>query len=68
MPVIRVEMFSGRSREQKRTLVKALTAGFVDTCGGSAKGLHVVITEVEKENWGASGELCCDLYPEEKKP
>ncbi|SHK40429.1 4-oxalocrotonate tautomerase [Shimia gijangensis] len=64
MPIIRVEMFKGRSRDQKRELVKEVTEAFVRTCGGTAKSLTVVITEVEKEDWGAAGELCCDLFPD----
>ena len=34
MPIIRVEMFAGRTEEQKRALVKELTDGFVRTAGG----------------------------------
>ena len=62
MPVIRVEMFKGRSIAQKRNLVRALTEGFVDTCGGTAQGLQVIISEVELEDWGVGGELCHDKY------
>ena len=35
MPIIRVEMFKGRSREQKRALVKEMTEGFLRACGGN---------------------------------
>ena len=34
MPIIHVEMLTGRTREQKAALVKELTDGFVRTCGG----------------------------------
>lgn len=64
MPIIRVEMFSGRSRDQKRELVKELTDAFVRTCGGSPAALTIVIDDVEKENWGSGGELCIDKYPD----
>jgi 4-oxalocrotonate tautomerase len=64
MPIIRVEMFKGRTRDQKRELVKGLTNGFVRACGGAAAGLTVVITDVEKEDWGSAGELCADKYPD----
>ena len=62
MPIIRVEMFKGRSIDQKRQLVKELTNGFVRACGGKADGLHVVITEVDMQDWGSGGELCADKY------
>ncbi len=62
MPIIRVEMFSGRNRDQKRQLIKELTASFVQTCGGTLESVTVVITDVEKEDWGSGGELCADKY------
>lgn len=65
MPIIRVEMFKGRTRDQKRALVREVTDAFVRTCGGTPKGLSVVITEFDKEDWGSAGDLCCDLYPDE---
>lgn len=64
MPVIRVEMFAGRSREQKRALVRELTDALVRTCGGNPQGVHVVISDIEKENWGSGGELCADKFPD----
>ena len=35
MPIIRFEMFPGRTADQKRNLVRELTDGFVRTCGGA---------------------------------
>ncbi len=66
MPVIKVEMFSGRTVEQKRQLVKALTDSFVSVCGGNPQSIHVIIEDVEKTNWGIGGELSSDLYPDPK--
>tara|TARA_B110000438_G_scaffold15402_1_gene14612 strand:+ start:458 stop:643 length:186 start_codon:yes stop_codon:yes gene_type:complete len=60
MPIIRVEMFPGRTIDQKRNLAHELTDGFVRACGGAGEKLHVVITEVERENWGVGGELMAD--------
>jgi 4-oxalocrotonate tautomerase len=50
MPIIRVEMFKGRSREQKRALVRALTDSFIGVAGGKPEGVTIVIDDVEKEN------------------
>ncbi len=44
MPVIRVEMFAGRTRDQKRALVRELTDALVRTCGGNPQSVHVVIS------------------------
>ena len=62
MPVIRVEMFKGRTIDQKRALVKALTDSFVNTCGGKPEGLQIIITDVDMQDWGSGGELCSDKY------
>lgn len=60
MPMMHVEMFEGRTQEQKRELVRELTRAFVNTCGGRPEGIHVVLREVSKEDWGVGGELAVD--------
>jgi 4-oxalocrotonate tautomerase len=64
MPVIKVEMFAGRSRDKKRALAKALTAAFVESCGGTAQSVQIIIQDIEKEDWGVGGSLAVDLYPD----
>ena len=64
MPIIRVEMFKGRTREQKRALVTELTSGFVRACGGKPEAVHIVIQDVFKEDWGVGGDLMADKYPD----
>ena len=57
MPLIRVEMFSGRTDEQKKILVKELTESFIKSCGGNREAVDVIITDIEQKNWGKAGEL-----------
>nr|WP_272956097.1 4-oxalocrotonate tautomerase family protein [Actinopolymorpha rutila] len=60
MPIIRVEMFAGRSREQKAALAKRMTEAFLDTCGRPGQGpdgVWVLIEEMPPENWAVGGEL-----------
>ncbi len=64
MPIIRVEMFPGRTVEQKREMVAALTAAFVRTAGGKPDSVYIVIDEVAKQHWGAGGQLCADKFPD----
>jgi 4-oxalocrotonate tautomerase len=64
MPMIRVEMFKGRNREQKRALVKELTDGFIRACGGKPESVQIVIADVDKEDWGVAGVLMADKYPD----
>jgi len=60
MPMIRVEMFKGRTQEQKRALVKEVTDAFLRTCGGTPESVQIVIVDVEKSDWGAAGVLHSD--------
>jgi 4-oxalocrotonate tautomerase len=64
MPIIKVDMFKGRSVEQKRALAKALTDGYVQVCGGKPQSVWIVFEDVDKENWSIGGDLCSDLYPD----
>ncbi|MAQ81593.1 MAG: 4-oxalocrotonate tautomerase [Rhodobacterales bacterium] len=64
MPIIRVEMFTGRTEQQKRALVRELTDAFVNAAGGTPESVNVVITDVDKSDWGSGGELCSDKFPD----
>ena len=45
MPFVNVKMLEGRTAEQKKELVKAITAAMVDTCNAKADGTMVVIED-----------------------
>ena len=64
MPILRVEMFKGRTREQKRLLVRELPDAFVRVCGGKPDAVTIVLVDVDNENWAGSGELMADKYPD----
>jgi len=53
-------MFPDRTVDQKRNLVRELTDGFVRACGGPGDRLHVIITEIDREDWGVGGQLMSD--------
>jgi 4-oxalocrotonate tautomerase len=55
MPMIHVEMFAGRTPDQKRALVKALTEAFVSTAGSTPESVQIVLREVEKADWATAG-------------
>ncbi|MBS0393992.1 MAG: 2-hydroxymuconate tautomerase family protein [Proteobacteria bacterium] len=64
MPIIRVEMFKGRTREQKRELARELTEAFVRACGGKPEAVTVVLSDVDKQDWAVAGALMADKYPD----
>lgn len=63
MPTIRVEMFEGRTTEQKRALVKALTQACVETLGSKPEGVDVILYDVKPSEWATGGVL----WSEKKK-
>jgi 4-oxalocrotonate tautomerase len=60
MPTIRVELFEGRTVEQKRALAQALTEATVRTLGGSADGVDVVFFDIARHDWSTGGVLWSD--------
>ena len=57
MPTLRVELFEGRSAEQKRALAKELTEACVRVLGSSADSVDVIFQDVKRENWATGGKL-----------
>lgn len=57
MPVVRVEMLTGRSREQKKELAEVFTREMarIAKCGPDA--IQIVFTEVERQDWAVGGVL-----------
>lgn len=60
MPTIRVEMFEGRTPDQKRALVAALTDACVSTLGASPDSVQVLLFDIAKQNWATGGSLWSD--------
>ena len=60
MPTIRVDMFEGRTPEQKRDFVKALTEAAVKKLGSSPDSVDVILTDIKKSDWATAGQLWSD--------
>jgi 4-oxalocrotonate tautomerase len=60
MPTIRIEMFSGRTLEQKRRLVHLVTDAVVEALGVEPKVVQIKIFEAEKYNFARAGVLRSD--------
>jgi 4-oxalocrotonate tautomerase len=57
MPVIEVNLWEGRTREQKKRIAKAITDAFVKE-DVPASAVHVIFHDVKKENWCIAGKPC----------
>ena len=60
MPTIRVELFAGRTVEQKRALAQALTDATVRTLGGSPASVNILFFDIERHDWATAGRLWSD--------
>ncbi len=60
MPVVTVQLWEGRTLEQKRALVEAITEAMIEHAGADPSGLHVILQEIPKENWARAGVLGVD--------
>jgi len=62
VPVAIVEMWEGRTAEQKERLIKAITKAF-EEIGVRPESLTIVIHDVPKTNWGMRGEQASKASP-----
>jgi len=56
MPVVIVEMWEGRTIEQKRQLVEGITSSFAKI-GTSPEAVHIILKDNPNHNWAKSGKL-----------
>jgi 4-oxalocrotonate tautomerase len=60
MPIIHVNMFEGRTVEQKRKLVTSMTEAVVTSLGVKPDAVRIVIHDLPKTNIAAAGVLASD--------
>jgi 4-oxalocrotonate tautomerase len=57
MPTLRVELLEGRTPEQKKQLVKALTQAVVDTLGSKPESVDILLYDIKRADWATGGVL-----------
>jgi 4-oxalocrotonate tautomerase len=58
MPYVNVRITKdGVTAEQKRRIVEEITGTLVTVLGKKPEHIHIIIDEVEPENWGFAGML-----------
>ncbi|MDP3255426.1 MAG: 4-oxalocrotonate tautomerase family protein [Bosea sp. (in: a-proteobacteria)] len=68
MPYVNLQITKGATRAQKAEIVKAFTDTLVRVLGKNPQNTHIVIQEIEREDWGHAGELVADKAPADKAP
>lgn len=60
MPIVRIEMWPGRTHSQKSELARAITEAMVTIAHTTPEATIVVFEDVAKENWAEAGVLASD--------
>ena len=67
MPYLNLQITKGASREQKVELVRDMTNSLVRVLGKKPEHIHIVIQEIEEEDWGYAG-LVTDEWKKTQNP
>ncbi len=62
MPLLKVSLWSGRTKEEKAELAKALTDAIVKVAKVPPQSVTIQIEELPKENWATGGQLHSELF------
>lgn len=57
MPTFHIEMFEGRTPEQKKKLVEEVTRVTSEVLGTRPESIDIIITEIARSHWATGGRL-----------
>jgi len=60
MPIVRVEMWPGRTHAQKAELARLITQAVVSVAHTTPEATTVIFEDVSQENWAVGGVLASD--------
>ncbi len=60
MPVVTIDMWEGRTVEQKKQLVEGITKVMVDKLGIAPEHITIIIRDDPKHNWATGGKLASE--------
>lgn len=61
MPYINLQITKGVTIEQKKQIVAEFTQTLVTVLGKKPEHIHIVIQEIELDDWGFAGQLTSEL-------
>jgi 4-oxalocrotonate tautomerase len=60
MPLIHVSLFEGRTQDQKRAFVEAVTAAVTKTLNSPPESVDIIFEDVKKSDWASAGKFASD--------
>ena len=61
MPLVKIDMWEGRSEETKEKLIRDVSDTVARTLGVSLDHVTVILYDVPKNNWGVKGVPCSKM-------
>lgn len=58
MPMVRIELFAGRTREQKAKAAKEVTEALARTINSRPEDTDIIFVDIAKSDWAHEGKLC----------
>ena len=63
MPIVKIEMWTGRTHAQKTELARVITEAMVTIAHTTPEATIIIFEDVAKENWATGGVLASDVKP-----
>ncbi len=60
MPIVRIEMWTGRTEAQKREMARAITEGVCNVAHATPEATIVIFQDIAKEDWAQGGRLASE--------
>lgn len=60
MPIVRVDLWPGRTKEQKAEVARLITEALTNVMNIPAEATNVVFHDISKEDWAIGGVLASD--------
>jgi 4-oxalocrotonate tautomerase len=60
MPIVQIELLSGRSLDQKRALAEKVTGAICDSLDVKPEAVSIILREMDHEDFAKAGKLWAD--------
>ena len=60
MPFVEIKLWKGRNKETKKKMIEKVTEAITETIQCPKEAVHIVVHEVEKDDWAIGGKICSE--------
>lgn len=55
MPIVKIDLWEGRTEEQKEKLIASVTKAVCESIGCPSQAVEILIQDYKKSDWGIDG-------------